>query len=96
MKYSQLSLQRTLRDLKSEIGGVYLCQISVIYLCLGFNFCPYYRGVHYSWVSARRELTVLVKRFILHFFIRTLRGQYVFFYKCTLGLMTVIAMTSMM
>ena len=66
---------------ESEIGGVYLCQISVIYLCLGFNFCLYYWAIHYSWVSARQELTVLVKCFILHFFIRTLRGQYVFFYK---------------
>lgn len=39
---------------------------------------------------------ILIKRFILNFFIRTLRGQYVFFYKCMLGLMTVIAMTSIM
>ena len=64
---------------ESVIGGVYLCQISVIYLCLGCNFCPYYRGVRYSRVSARQELTVLIKCFILHFFVRTLRGQYVFF-----------------
>ena len=24
----------------------------------GFSYCPYYRGVRYSEVSARRELTV--------------------------------------
>ena len=31
---------------------------SVIYFCLGFSCCPYYWGVHYSGVSARRELSV--------------------------------------
>ena len=29
------------------------------FFCLGFSCCPYYRGVRYSEVSARRELTVL-------------------------------------
>ena len=31
---------------------------SVIWFFLGFNCCPFYRGVRYSEVSARRELTV--------------------------------------
>ena len=33
--------------------------MSVIYFCPEFICCPYYRGVRYSGVSARRELTVL-------------------------------------
>ena len=33
--------------------------MSVIYFCPEFIFCPYYRGVRYSGVSARRELTVI-------------------------------------
>ena len=38
--------------------GVYFSQMSVIYFCPEFICCPYYRGVRYSGVSARRELTV--------------------------------------
>ena len=38
--------------------GVYFSQMSVIYFCPEFICCPYYRGVRYSRVSARRELTV--------------------------------------
>ena len=34
--------------------------MSVIYFCPEFICCPYYRGVRYRGVSARRELTVLV------------------------------------
>ena len=30
---------------------------NIIYFSLGFSCCPYYRGVRYSGVSARRELT---------------------------------------
>ena len=30
---------------------------NMIYFFLGFSCCPYYRGVRYSGVSARRELT---------------------------------------
>ena len=33
--------------------------MSVIYFCPEFICCPYYRGVRYSGVSARRELTVI-------------------------------------
>ena len=33
-----------------------LCQS--IYFCLGFSCCPYYWGVRYSGVSARRELSL--------------------------------------
>ena len=40
------------------IAGVYFSQTRFIYFCPGFSFCPYYRGVRYSGVSARRELTV--------------------------------------
>ena len=32
--------------------------MSLIYFCPEFICCPYYRGVRYSGVSARRELTV--------------------------------------
>ena len=39
--------------------GVYFGQTSVIYFCLEFSSCLDYRGVHYSGVSARRELTVI-------------------------------------
>ena len=46
--------------------GVYFCQTSVNYFCLGFVCCPYYRSVRYSRVPARRELTVFP---ILQFFI---------------------------
>ena len=35
--------------------------MSVIYFCPEFICCPYYRGVRYSGVSARRELTVFPK-----------------------------------
>ena len=38
--------------------GVYFSQMSVIYFCPEFICCPYYRGVRYNGVSARRELTV--------------------------------------
>ena len=44
----------------SLIAGVYFSQTSVIYFCQGFGCCPYYRGVHNSEVSARRELTVII------------------------------------
>ena len=40
------------------IAGVYFSQTSVICFFLGFSCCPFYRGVRYSEVSARRELTV--------------------------------------
>ena len=43
----------------SVIAGVYFGRTSVIYFCLGFSCYPCYRSVHYSEVSARRELTVL-------------------------------------
>ena len=36
---------------ESVIGGVYFCEISVIYFCLGFNFCPYYRGIRKARVD---------------------------------------------
>ena len=42
----------------SVIAGVDFSQTSVICFCWGFSCCPYYRGVRYSGVSARRELTV--------------------------------------
>ena len=38
--------------------GVYFSQMSVTYFCQGFSCCPYYPGVRYGGVSARRELTV--------------------------------------
>ena len=47
------------RQRESEIAGVYFSQTTEIYFCLGFSCCPCYRGVRYSEVSARRELTVL-------------------------------------
>ena len=34
--------------------------MSLIYFCPEFICCPYYRGVRYSGVSARRELTVVL------------------------------------
>ena len=40
--------------------GVYFSQTSVIWFFLGFSCCPFYRGVRYSEVSARRELTVII------------------------------------
>ena len=43
--------------------GVYFSQMSVIYFCPEFICCPYYRGVRYSGVSARRELTVFTVAF---------------------------------
>ena len=43
---------------ESVIAGVYFNQTSVICFFLGFSCCPFYRGVRYSEVSARRELTV--------------------------------------
>ena len=46
----------------SVIAGVDFSQTSVISVCWGFSCCPYYRGVRYSGVSARRELTVNVFR----------------------------------
>ena len=44
----------------SVTAGVDFSQTSVICFCWGFSCCPYYRGVRYSGVSARRELTVHV------------------------------------
>ena len=43
---------------ESVIVGVYFSQMSVTYFCRGFSCSPYYRGVRYSGVSPRRELTV--------------------------------------
>ena len=43
----------------SVIAGVDASQTSVICFCSGFSRCPYYQGVRYSGVSAKRELTVL-------------------------------------
>ena len=40
------------------IAGVFFSQTSVICFCRGFICCPFYQGVRYSGVSARRELTV--------------------------------------
>ena len=37
----------------------YFSQTSVIYFCQIFSYCPYYRGVRNSEVSARQELTVI-------------------------------------
>ena len=60
------------RDLKlvSSVARVRnsgsLFQMSVIYFCPEFICCPYYRGVRYSGVSARRELTVFLS-FLLAF-----------------------------
>ena len=44
----------------SVTAGVNFSQTSVIYFCPGFRRCPNYRGVRYSGVSVRRELTVTV------------------------------------
>ena len=54
-------LFNSLWDLLSLRGLViYISQrLLSIYFCLGFSCCPYYGGVRYSEVSARRELTVL-------------------------------------
>ena len=41
------------------IAGVYISQTSVIYSCLRFGCCLYYRGVRYSEVNVRPELTVM-------------------------------------
>ena len=82
-------------------------QLSLIADTVGTSSsCPHYResaigGVYFCQisvigVSTRQELTVLLKRYVLHFFIRTLEGRYIFFYKCMLGLITVVAMTSIM
>ena len=49
---------------ESVIAGVYFSQTSVIWFFLGFNCCPFYRGVRYSEVPARRELTV--RQFFKH------------------------------
>ena len=48
----------------SVIAGVDFSQTSVICFCWGFSCCPYYRGVRYSGVSARRELTVSLFIFV--------------------------------
>ena len=50
---------------ESLMVGVYFAGTSLIYFCLGFSCCPYYWSVHYSWVSARRELTVFLTQFML-------------------------------
>ena len=46
---------------------------SEVYFCLGFSCCPYYRGVCYSRVSARRELTVFNYHSITHPLAHSLR-----------------------
>ena len=43
------------------MAGVYFSPTSVISFYRGFSCCPYYRGVRYGGVSARRELTELRK-----------------------------------
>ena len=43
------------------MAGVYFSQTSVICFCRRFSYCPCYRGVSYSGVSARRELTLQVQ-----------------------------------
>ena len=48
------------RELVSVIAGIYFSQTPVIYFCLGFSCCPYYRGVRNSDASARGELTVTI------------------------------------
>ena len=50
---SPLARVRNSRDLLQS--NVQMC---VIYFCLGLSFCPYYRGVCYSEVSTRRQLSV--------------------------------------
>ena len=50
---SQCPLQR-----ESVIARIYFSQTSVICFFLGFSYCLFYRGVRYSQVPARRELTV--------------------------------------
>ena len=50
---SQCPLQR-----ESIIARIYFSHTSVICFFLGFSCCPFYRGVRYSQVPARRELTV--------------------------------------
>ena len=42
----------------SVIAEIYFSQSSVIYFCRRFSYCPYYRGVRNSEVSARREWIV--------------------------------------
>ena len=42
----------------SVLAGVNFSQTSVICFSRGFSCCPFYRGVSYSGVYARRELTV--------------------------------------
>ena len=49
-------------ELVSSFARVHFSQTSVIYFCRGFSCCPYYRGVRYSGVSVRRELTVVWTR----------------------------------
>ena len=44
------------------LAGVHFSKMFAIYFCEGFCRCPYYRGVRYSGVSARQELTVFVSR----------------------------------
>ena len=46
-----------LLSLKGLVIYISQCLLSN-YFCSGFSCCPYYRGVRYSEVSARRELTV--------------------------------------
>ena len=65
-EYSQLPLLRTpsgprvsVLNRGSVISGIYFSQTFVIFFCRRFNYCPYYRGVRNSKVSARRELTVV-------------------------------------
>ena len=43
---------------ESVIVGIYFSQTFVLWFFLGFSCCPFYRGVRYSEVSAKRELTV--------------------------------------
>ena len=58
---------RHCRDLESvsllvrvRNSGVYFSQMSIIiYFCLGFRCCPFYWGVHYSWMFTRQELTYM-------------------------------------
>ena len=45
---------------ESVIAGLYFSQTSVICFRRGFSCCPLYRGVRYSEVSARWELTVFI------------------------------------
>ena len=41
------------------MAGVYFSETTINYFWLGFGCNPYYRGVRYSWVFGRRELTVV-------------------------------------